>query len=63
LFSSTIEALNFLDCKRHDYFKGEKNVWYVDMPDFEKDTKRSNGKVGQTISEMDDEYHNKFRAP
>jgi hypothetical protein len=63
LFSSTIEALNFLGCKRHDYFEGEKNVWYVDMPDFEKDTKKSNGSTKKTISEMDDEYHNKFRAP
>jgi hypothetical protein len=34
------------------------------MPDFEKGKEvKSNGSNKKTISEMDDEYHNKFRAP
>ena len=33
------------------------------MPDFEKDDRKTNGSTKKTISEMDDEYHNKFRAP
>jgi len=64
LFSSTVEALNFLGCKRHDFFQGVKNVWYVDMPDFEKGKEvKANGSSKKTTSEMDDDYHNKFRTP
>ena len=28
-----------------------------------KDKKKANGKTKDTLTEMDDEYHNKFRTP
>ena len=33
-FNNTQDALRVLGCKRKDYHEGEKNVWYVEMPEF-----------------------------
>jgi len=34
IFSSTMEALHYLGCERHEYYEGQKNIWYVQLPEF-----------------------------
>ena len=63
-FRNVAQALKLLNCNKHEYHEGEKNVWYVEMPEFVSHqviTKKTNGK--DTVTEMDDEFHSKFRAP
>jgi hypothetical protein len=52
-----------LNCKRVDYKEGEKNVWYVDMPNFVNHQSIKNFKTKDATSEMDERYHDKFRNP
>ena len=52
-----------LECKKHDFFEGERNVWYVEMPEFVNHQKIKPRNQQAELSEMDDEYHSKFRAP
>ena len=54
-------ALRMLNCKKIDYHEGEKNIWTVEMPEFVKH-KTVKQKPKDDVSEMDDEYHEKFRA-
>ena len=58
-----MEAFQLLGCKRHDYFEGVQNVWYVTMPEFVKHvTIKPITKTTKT-TELDDEYHTgKFRT-
>ena len=60
-FATTAEALRMLKCRRTDYKEGEKNVWYVEMPEFV-----NHQSIRKTIdknekSEMDESYHDRFR--
>jgi hypothetical protein len=61
-FTNPMAALNLLDCKRIDYHEGEKNVWTVEMPEFVKHKTVKKKENDKEMSEMDDEYHTKFRA-
>jgi len=64
IFNNTMDALHYLGCERHEYYQGEKNIWFVTMPKFVnyvdiKPTKSTKKKV----SELDDEFHRgKFRT-
>ena len=50
-----------LGCSRKDYHEGEKNVWYVEMPEFVRhETIIKKNK--EPVTEMDDEYHKRFRT-
>ena len=60
-FNTTHDALRMLGCKRKDYHEGEKNVWYVEMPEFVRHESVKE-KTKEVITEMDDEYHRKFRS-
>ena len=64
IFNSTMDALHYLGCERHEYWEGEKNIWYVQMPEFVSHvgiTRTKNTKKETT--EVDDEYHTgKFRT-
>ena len=60
VFASTTEAIRLLGCSRKDYHEGEKNVWCVEMPTFVTH-KTIKQKVVNKPSEMDDDYHRKFR--
>jgi hypothetical protein len=62
-FNTTADALRMLNCKRVDYKEGEKNVWYVDMPNFVNHQSIKNFKTKNETSEMDERYHDKFRNP
>ena len=62
-FKNVSEALKLLGCAKHDYHEGEKNVWYVEMPDFVNHQAISKKKTTNGLTEMDDEYHDKFRTP
>ena len=63
-FSSVAEALRLLRCDKHDYHEGEKNVWYVAMPEFvSHQAIKQSTNTSKVVSEMDDEYHTKFRTP
>jgi hypothetical protein len=62
-FHTTADALRMLSCKRMDYKEGEKNVWYVDMPEFVNHQVIKKNLKKNEISEMDEEYHDKFRDP
>ena len=63
IFNTPADALRLLECKRKDYHEGEKNIWWVEMPEFVNHhaikSKAANKKI---ISEIDDEYHEKFRV-
>ena len=59
-FNTTTDALRMLGCDRVDYKEGEKNVWYVEMPNFVSHQSIKK-KVGKDVSEMDEGYHDKFR--
>ena len=62
-FNTTADALRMLNCKRVDYKEGEKNVWYVDMPNFVNHQSIKKYKTKDETSEMDERYHDKFRNP
>jgi len=64
-FASVVEALRLLKCDKHDYHEGEKNVWYVTMPEFvnHQAIKQTQTNTKNLVSEMDDQYHTKFRTP
>jgi len=64
IFNNTMDALHYLGCERHEYYQGEKNIWFVTMPKFvnyvEIKPTKSNKKE---VSELDDEFHRgKFRT-
>ena len=61
-FNNTQDALRVLGCKRKDYHEGEKNVWYVEMPEFVRHESVKKEVVKEKVTEMDDEYHSKFRT-
>ena len=60
-FANPMIALRMLNCKKIDYHEGEKNIWTVEMPEFVKH-KTVKQKPKDDVSEMDDDYHKKFRA-
>jgi len=63
-FNTVNQAVRLLKCEKHDFFEGERNVWYVTMPDFVNHQKiKPKNNNQEELSEMDDEYHAKFRAP
>ena len=62
-FNTTADALRMLNCKRVDYKEGEKNIWYVDMPNFVNHQSIKRIKTKDETSEMDERYHDKFRNP
>ena len=51
-----------LKCKRTDYKEGEKNVWYVEMPEFVNHQSIRKPINKNDKSEMDEDYHDKFRT-
>jgi len=59
IFNNTQEALNLLGCERVEYYKKQKNVWKVKMPDFVnyRDIKKKTPKGKEPVSELEDEYH------
>tara|TARA_A100001391_G_scaffold6115_1_gene3887 strand:- start:1943 stop:3517 length:1575 start_codon:yes stop_codon:yes gene_type:complete len=64
VFNTTADALRMLNCKRKDYHEGEKNVWYVEMPDFVNHQAIKKKVNDKQVSEMDEQYHtDKFRTP
>ena len=65
IFSSTMDALHYLGCERHEYYQGEKNIWYVQMPEFVSHVGITRAKDNKKeTTEVDDEYHTgKFRTP
>jgi transposase len=65
IFNSTMDALHYLGCERHAYWEGEKNIWYVQMPEFVSHVGVTpTKKTKKETSELDDEYHTeKFRTP
>ena len=66
-FSNSNEAIKILKCERLDYYKNEKNVWKVEMPDFvknEKQTMPQTTTAQQPLTELDESYHTgQFRTP
>ena len=59
-----MDALHYLGCERHEYYEGEKNIWYVKMPEFVNyvDIKPTKD-IKKGPSELDDEFHvGKFRT-
>ena len=60
-FNTTADALRMLGCSRKDYHEGEKNVWYVEMPEFVRH-ETIKKKDNEPVTEMDDEYHKRFRT-
>lgn len=62
-FKNVSEALKLLGCEKHDYYQGEKNIWYIEMPDFVSHEAVKKKPDTKTMTEMDDEYHTKFRTP
>ena len=65
IFNSTMDALHYLGCERHEYYEGEKNIWYVQMPEFVSHVGITRAKDNKKeTTEVDDEYHTgKFRTP
>jgi hypothetical protein len=62
VFNTTADALRLLGCKRKDYYEGEKNVWFVEMPEFVSHIAiKNNSLKNKTLTEIDDEFHDKFR--
>jgi len=58
IFSSTMDALHYLGCERHEYYEGEKNIWYVQMPEFINHVEIKTPKnTKKEPTELDDEYH------
>lgn len=66
-FSNAPEALQILGCERLEYYNKHKNLWRMELPDFNKNEKRTNLKVEtkqETLTELDDAYHaQQFRTP
>ena len=63
VFNTPADALRLLECKRKDYHEGEKNIWWVKMPDFvSHQAIKSKSKTKHAVSEIDDDYHAKFRT-
>jgi hypothetical protein len=63
-FKTVNQAIRLLDCKKHDFFEGERNIWYVEMPEFVNHQKiKPKNNTQEQLSEMDDDYHKKFRTP
>ncbi len=63
VFNTTADAIRLLGCKRKDYHEHEKNVWYVEMPEFVNHQAIKTKIKEKTLTEMDDKYHDKFRNP
>jgi hypothetical protein len=61
-FTTTADALRMLKCKRTDYKEGEKNVWFVEMPEFVNHQSIRKPINKNDKSEMDEDYHDKFRT-
>ena len=61
-FANPMIALRMLSCKKLDYHEGEKNVWSVEMPEFVKHKVVKKKTDKNDVSEMDDDYHTKFRV-
>ena len=66
IFSSTMDALHYLGCERHEYYQRKKNIWYVQMPEFINHVEiKSTNNTKKEPTELDDEYHTgtgKFRT-
>jgi hypothetical protein len=70
LFKSASQALKMLGCVHSDYLTGhpdvpksdKRNIWSVQMPEFVS-YRKPKPKIKDTISEMDEAYHDKFRKP
>ena len=67
LFANSQEALQAMQCLKIDYYKNQKNLWKMELPDFkskkENETKKETIKQ-PTLTELDDEYHaQQFRQP
>jgi len=64
VFSSSKEAMKLLNCVRHEYVSGQKNIWSVAMPEFMFDSLEIKKPKTKSVSEMDEQYHvGKFRNP
>ena len=61
MFNTTTDALRLLGCKRKDYHEGEKNIWFVTLPEFISH-ESIKPKTKDNVTELDEEYHDKFRA-
>ena len=53
-------ALPILGCKRKDYHEGEKNIWFVTLPEFISHESIQQ-QVKDKVTELDESYHEKFR--
>ena len=61
IFNTTSDALRLLGCSRKDYHEGEKNIWYVTLPEFiSHETIKQKPK--EKVTELDEEYYDKFRT-
>ncbi len=61
MFNTTTDALRLLGCKRKDYYEGEKNIWFVTLPEFISH-ESIQAKPKDKVTELDEAYHDKFRA-
>ena len=61
MFNTTTDALRLLGCKRKDYYEGEKNIWFVTLPEFISHESIQT-KPKDKVTELDEAYHDKFRA-
>ena len=61
MFNTTTDALRLLGCKRKDYHEGEKNIWFVTLPEFISH-ESIKPKTKDNVTELDEEYHDKFRS-
>jgi|TARA_A100001391_G_scaffold20028_1_gene11009 hypothetical protein len=61
IFNTTSDALRLLGCSRKDYHEGEKNIWYVTLPEFiSHETIKQKPK--EKVTELDEEYYDKFKT-
>ena len=64
VFQSSKEAMKLLNCVRHGYIEGQKNIWSVELPEFMFDSLEIKKPNPKSVSEMDEQYHvGKFRNP
>jgi len=62
IFNTTSDALRLLGCSRKDYHEGEKNIWYVTLPEFiSHETIKQKPKEKEKVTELDEEYYEKFK--
>ena len=61
IFNTTTDALRLLGCRRKDYHEGEKNIWHVTLPEFISH-EIIKQKPKEKVTELDEEYHDKFRT-